>query len=441
MILIQNARVIDPSQNLDAERDVLIEGSQIRAIDRPGALASFAGQASRIVDARGKILAPGFVDVHVHLREPGLEYKETIATGTRAAILGGFTSVACMANTDPVNDSAEVTQFILEKACEAAQARVFPIGAVTLGLKGQALAEIGMMVEAGARAISDDGMPVMNSQLMRRAMEYARTFDIPLISHAEDLNLSKGAPMSEGAVSALLGYRGNPAASEEIMVAREIALARLTRARVHIAHLSTKEGIAQVKRAKEEGIAITAEVTPHHLLLNDEFILKGHHSCAHHQSRADYKMAPPLRTPADQEALLEALENGIIDLVASDHAPHGCVDKEVEFEMAANGILGLQTTVPLLLDLVARKKLSLKRMIESLTIAPAKLLKLDDLKIGKLLPGYEADLILLDLDRDWTLTPDRLASKSKNSPFLGRSFKGRVTMTMMGGVIKQEETA
>ena len=433
--------MIDPAQNLDAERDVLIEGSQIRAIDRPGALATLASQASRVIDARGKILVPGLIDVHVHLREPGLEYKETIASGTRAAVLGGFTSVACMANTAPVNDSDEVTRFILEKACEAAQARVFPVGAVTLGLKGQALAEIGLMVEAGARAISDDGMPVMNSRLMRRAMEYARTFDIPLISHAEDLNLSRGAPMNEGAVSSLLGYRGNPAASEEIMVAREIALARLTRARVHIAHLSTKEGIAQVKRAKEEGIVVTAEVTPHHLLLNDEFVLKGRHSCVHHQMRSDYKMAPPLRTPADQEALLQALESGVIDLVASDHAPHGCVDKETEFEMAANGILGLQTTVPLLLDLVARGGLSLKRMIESLTTAPAKLLKLDELKIGKLLPGYEADLILIDLGREWTLTPDALASKSKNSPFLGRAFKGKVILTMMGGVIKQEETA
>jgi dihydroorotase len=437
MILIQNARVVDPSQNLDAEKDILIEGSKIKAIDHPGAFASL--KVEKIINAKGKIAAPGFIDVHVHLREPGLEYKETIATGTRAAILGGFTSVACMANTDPVNDNAMVTRYILEKAREANQSRVFPIGAVTKGLKGEELAEIGMMVEAGARAISDDGMPIMNSNLMRRAMEYARTFDVPLISHAEDLNLSKGAPMNEGAVSALLGYRGNPSASEEIMVAREIALARLTKARVHIAHLSTREGIEQIKRAKEAGLPITAEVTPHHLALNDEFILKGKHACCHHHPRTDYKMAPPLRTPADQEALLQALESGVIDMVGSDHAPHGCVDKEVEFEMAANGILGLQTTVPLLLELVAQKKLSLKRMIESLTLAPARLLRLDDLKIGSLKPGYEADLVLLDLNHEWDLTPAALASKSQNSPFLGRKFKGMVAVTILGGTIKYGE--
>jgi dihydroorotase len=441
MILIKNARVVDPSQGLDAEKDVLIEGSQIKAIDQPGSFDSmkFAAGVDHVIDAKGKVLAPGFIDVHVHLREPGLEYKETIATGTRAAILGGFTGVASMANTDPVNDNAMVTRYILEKAQQANQARVFPIGAVTKGLKGEELAEIGMMVEAGARAISDDGMPIMNSNLMRRAMEYARTFDIPLISHAEDLNLSKGAPMNEGAMSALLGYRGNPSASEEIMVGREIALARLTKARVHIAHLSTREGIELVKRAKESGLAITAEVTPHHLILNDEFILKGNHACCHHHPRTDFKMAPPLRTPADQDALLNALESGVIDLVGSDHAPHGCVDKETEFEMAANGILGLQTTVPILLGLVAEKKLSLKRMIEALTVAPARLLNLGELKLGSIRPDYLADLVLLDLNADWTLTRESLASKSQNSPFLGRSFKGKVALTLLGGVIKFQD--
>ena len=436
MMLIKNARVIDPSQNLDAERDILIENEKIKAIDKPGSFDSLKIQNA--VDAKGLIATPGFVDVHVHLREPGLEHKETVKTGTTAAVHGGFTSVASMANSDPANDNARVTRYILERSCEAAMARVFPIGAVTKGLKGEMLADIGLMVESGIRAISDDGMPIMNSLLMRRAMEYAKMFDIPVISHAEDLNLSQGSPMNEGAVSALLGYSGNPNASEEIMVAREIALARLTGARVHIAHVSTKEAIAQIKAAKESGVKITAEVTPHHLCLNDEFILSGKHTCSHSHGKTDYKMAPPLRSPADQTALAQALESGLIDMVASDHAPHGCVDKEVEFELAANGILGLQTTVPLLLGLVHEKKLSLKRMVESLTVAPAKLLGISE--IGTLKPGSHADITLLDLNEEWTLTLEHLVSKSKNSPFTARKFKGRVKKTWVGGQLKYDSS-
>lgn len=259
-------------------------------------------------------------------------------------------------------------------------------------------------------------------------------FNLPVISHAEDLNLSKGAPMTEGKVSSLLGYTGNPNASEEIMVAREVALARATGARVHIAHLSTREGIEVVKRAKEAGLSITAEVTPHHLVMNELSLLSGAHDCVHHQDKSDYKMAPPLRSEKDQEALLEALNSGIIDMIASDHAPHGCVDKEVEFEMAANGILGLQTTVPLLLQLVHAKKLTLSRMIEALTLAPAKLLGIPEL--GTLKPGAPADLILLSLDEEWTLSSDEVVSKSKNSPFLGRKFKGKVLRIMVEGVWK-----
>jgi dihydroorotase len=443
-LLIQNGRVIDPSQKLDAIKDILIEDGKVKAIDQPGAFAAVkfdSAAGDKIFDAKDCIVAPGFIDVHVHLREPGLEYKETIASGTLAALHGGFTSVSAMANTKPVNDNALVTKYILEKAREADHARVFPIGAVSKGMKGEELAEIGMMVEAGARAISDDGLPVMNSYLMRKAMEYARTFDVPIISHAEDLNLSQaghtaGAPMNEGAVSSLLGYRGNPNASEEIMVSREIALARLTGAKVHIAHLSTKEAIEQVKRAKEAGLSVTAEVTPHHLMLNDQFILSGKHTCVHHQSRTDYKMAPPLRSEADQAALLEALNRGVIDMIGSDHAPHGCVDKEVEFELAANGILGLQTTVPLMLDLVHANQLSLLRMIESLTVAPAKLLQLHGM--GTLKPGSFGDVTILELKKDWTLTPALVASKSKNSPFLGRKFKGAVRATIVAGQVKYE---
>lgn len=432
-ILIVGGRVVDPSQRLDDEKDLWIENGIIRALDRPG---SFASKKSALtIQANGKVIVPGFFDVHVHLREPGLEYKETIATGTRAAVLGGFSSVACMANTLPVNDTAMTTRFILEKSREAGQCRVFPIGAVTRGLKGEELADIGFMVEAGVRAISDDGMPIMNSALMRKAMEYASTFDVPVISHAEDLHLSKDAPMNEGAVSALLGYRGNPAASEEIMVAREIALARLTGARVHLAHLSTREGVELVKRAKEAGVRITAEVTPHHLLLNDHAFLNHSHSCTHHHPRGDLKMAPPLRSPEHAEALMEALQSGIIDMVASDHAPHGCVDKETEFELAANGILGLQTTVPLILGLVHQGKLTLKRMIEILSIAPSKLFS-HPVGLGV---GNGADLTLLDLNHEWTLRPEMLASKSSNSPFNGRKFKGKVHATLVGGQIKYLE--
>lgn len=429
-LIIRGGRVVDPSQKIDAHKDILIEKGKIKAVDQPGSFDSLSGVQS--FDASNKVLAPGFFDVHVHLREPGLEYKETIASGTRAAVLGGFTSVACMANTLPVNDSAITTRYIIEKAREAGQSRVFPIGAVTKGLKGEELADIGFMVEAGVRAISDDGMPIMNSALMRKAMEYVSTFDIPIISHAEDLNLSKDAPMNEGAVSALLGYRGNPSASEEIMVAREVALARLTGARVHIAHISTIEGVALVRRAKEAGLNVTAEVTPHHLLMSDQMLMKCDHSCTHRHARADYKMAPPLRSAEHQEKLLQALNDGVIDMVASDHAPHGCIDKQTEYELAANGILGLQTTAPLLLELVQQSKMTLTRLIEVLSCSPAKLFSHNvSFRVGS-----DADITVLDLNRNWKLTPESLASKSSNSPFLGREFKGGVFATIVAGEVK-----
>ncbi len=434
MMLIRGGLLIDPSIRLNEPKDLWIENGKIKAVDHPGAFDHLISTSGlRVVEAKGQIIAPGFFDVHVHLREPGLEYKETIASGTRAAVLGGFTSVACMANSLPVNDNPMTTRYILEKAREAGNARVFPIGAVTKGLKGEELADIGMMIEAGVRALSDDGMPVMNSALMRRAMEYAATFDVPIISHAEDLNLSHGAPMNEGAVSALLGYRGNPAASEEIMVAREIALARLTGARVHIAHISTREGVDLVRRAKEAGLDVTAEVTPHHLVMSDRLLLECTHGCSHRHARADYKMAPPLRSPDHQEALIQALNDGVIDMVASDHAPHGCVDKETEFELAANGILGLQTTVPILLGLVHQKKLKMDRMIEALTTAPGKLFS----HSVSLREGAIADLTILDPEKEWTLTKDQLASKSENSPFLQRAFRGAPVATVIGGEWKE----
>lgn len=431
-LLLKNARVLDPARKLDGEFDVWIENDRVKAVDRRGAFAS-AG-VREIFDASGLLVVPGLIDVHVHLREPGYEHKETIATGTRAAIAGGFTSVGAMANTQPVNDNELVTRGILERAGEAGKSRVFPIGAVTKGQKGQELAEIGLMARAGIRALSDDGMPVMNSALMKRAMEYAKMFDLPVISHAEDLNLSSGAPMTDGEVSSLLGIIGNPNASEEIMVAREVALCRATGARVHIAHLSTREGLEVVRRAKEAGLPVTAEVTPHHLMLTELDVLRGDHACVHHQIAADYKMAPPLRGVKDQEALMEGLESGLIDMIASDHAPHGCVDKDAEFELAANGILGLQTTLPLMLERVRQGRLSLARVIEALTIAPARLLGLRDL--GSLAPGALADLTVIDLNMPWTLSPGEVESLSRNSPFLGRSFRGKAVKTMVGGVWK-----
>ncbi len=432
-LLIQGGKAIDPSSGLNDFRDLWIEDGRIKAIDRPGAFNSIEMQPQvQVVNAAGKIIAPGFFDVHVHLREPGFEQKETIASGTKAAIQGGFTSVACMANTSPVNDSAWTTKFIVEKAREAGNARVFPIGSVTKGLKGEELSEIGMMIEAGVRALSDDGMPVMNSALMRKAMEYASMFDVPIISHAEDLNLSQGAPMNEGAVSALLGYQGNPAASEEIMIGREIALARLTGARVHIAHLSTKEGVELVRRAKEAGLPITAEVTPHHLMMSDRDLLKCQHQCGHRHHRADYKMAPPLRSPDHSEVLFKALNEGVIDMIASDHAPHGCVDKETEFELAANGILGLQTTVPLMLELVRSGQLNLNRMISALSTAPGRLFSHSvTLQVGSI-----ADLTILDLEQQWNLLPQDVVSLSSNSPFIGRTFLGGVVITMVAGELK-----
>ncbi len=418
-LLIRGGRIIDPSQQLDHVGDLLIEDGKIAAIDRSGRIP--ANRAQEIIDARGMWVMPGLIDVHVHLREPGLEYKETIETGTRAAVAGGFTSVACMANTQPVNDTPYVTAFIREKAKASAVCRVFPVGAVTRGLKGEELAEIGGMVSEGAMALSDDGMPVMNSYLMRKAMDYAKAFGVPIISHAEDLNLVGQGAMNEGALSNELGLRGNPAAAEEILVAREVALCRLTRCPVHIAHISTEVGLEHVRRAKEDGLPVTAEASPHHLTL-DETELRSYDT--------NYKMAPPLRSERDVEALQNALAEGLVDLVATDHAPHGVVDKAVEFDQAANGIIGLQTAVPVTLELVHDGIVSLNRWIEALTIKPAQLL---NLPYGTLRKGRPADVTLIDPDRRWTLGPEHVASKSHNSPWMGHEFRGWVAATIIGG--------
>jgi dihydroorotase len=423
-ILIQGGRIVDPSQNHDALGDLLIEDGKISAIDGPGKIP--ASRAGKVIDARGCTVVPGLIDMHVHLREPGLEYKETIETGTRAAASGGFTGVACMANTHPVNDSPYVTAFIRERARATAACRVHIIGAVTKGLKGEELAEIGSMVAEGVVAISDDGMPVMNSYLMRKAMDYAKAFAIPVISHAEDWNLVGQGAVNESALSNELGLRGNPAAAEEIMVAREIALCRLTRSPVHIAHISTEVGLEHVRRAKQAGLPVTAEASPHHLTLNEESV-RGYDT--------NFKMAPPLRAQSDVDALRKAVAEGVIDVIATDHAPHGEIDKAVEFDQAANGILGLQTAVPLTLKLVDDGLVALKRWVESMTTAPAKLLKLPH---GTLQKGRDADVTVIRHGREWELTREMLLSKSHNSPFIGWKFKSQVACTIVGGKVVYE---
>jgi len=426
-LLIQGGRIIDPSSQHDGLADLLIEDGLIAAIEAPGTIPT--SRASRVIAAQGCWVVPGLIDVHVHLREPGLEYKETIETGTRAAVAGGFSSVACMANTQPVNDSPTVTAYIREKAKQVGACRVFPIGAVTKGLKGEELAEIGGMVREGAGAISDDGMPVMNSYLMRKAMDYAKAFGVPVISHAEDANLVGHGVMNEGALSNELGLRGNPAAAEEILVAREIALCRLTRHPIHIAHLSTELAIDHVRRAKEAGLPVTAEATPHHLSLDESAVRAYDTHC---------KMAPPLRTARDVEALQKAVATGLIDLIATDHAPHGEIDKAVEFDQAANGIIGLQTALSVTLELVHREIMTPMRWVDALSTAPAKLLKLP---YGTLRKGAAADITVIDPNALWTFDSREVRSKSHNSPYLGHRLKGRVHATLVGGTIAYEYNA
>ncbi len=422
-IVIHGGTVIDPANKLEAARDLLIEDGLIRAIDKPG---SFFDVGEAGIDANGLIVAPGFIDMHVHLREPGYEYKETVLTGAQSAVAGGFTAVACMANTNPVNDNGSVTRYIIEKAQEANLARVFPIGALSKRLQGEELAEIGEMVEAGAVAISDDGRPVMDANLMRRALEYCSMFKVPVSVHEEDLHLAAGGVMNEGPTSLRLGLKGIPNAAEDVMVARDIALARLTGGRLHIAHLSTRGAVALVRQAKAEGLAVTAEAAPHHFTLTEEAV-EGYNTNA--------KMAPPLRLAEDIEALKEGLGDGTIDAIATDHAPHQRDEKEVEFDQAANGIVGLETALPLTLKLVRAEVLSLAEALSKLTVHPARIL---GLPYGTLSVGAPADVVLFDPARQWRLEPEKLRSKSKNTPFGGWELAGKVILTMVSGRVVYE---
>ncbi len=417
-MVVQNGMVIDPANGLEANLDLLIEEDVIREVGQPGGFASVEAQR---IDASGCVVAPGLIDMHVHLREPGYEYKETVLTGTQAAVAGGFTAVACMANTNPVNDNGAVTRFIVEQARSAGLARVFPIGALSKGLNGEELAEIGEMIEAGAVAISDDGRPVMDANLMRRALEYCSMFDVPISVHEEDLHLSSGGSMNEGPTSVRLGIRGVPSVAEDIMVARDIALARLTGGRVHIAHISTRRAVDSVRQAKAEGLAVTAEVAPHHFMLTEEAV-EGYNTNA--------KMSPPLRLADDVAAMKEGLRDGTIDAIATDHAPHHRDEKEVEFDHASHGVTGLETALSLTLHLVQDGVLSLSEAVQKLTVNPAHIL---GLPYGTLAVGSPADLTLFDSQASWRLDPLASRSRSQNTPFAGWELTGKVRLTMVDG--------
>ena len=430
-IIIRNGRVIDPSQGIDRVADVAIADGKIMGVDSAVEL-----EHAEVIDATGMIVCPGFIDLHTHLREPGFEYKETIATGTAAAAGGGFTTVCAMPNTSPVMDSRSIVDFVMTKAAEEGVVRVLPIGAVTKGSKGKELAEMGELVEAGAIGFSDDGHPVSDDNIMRQALGYASSLGLPIINHAEVTSLSSGGAMNEGWIATRLGLKGIPSSAEEIMVARDIELARLTGGRVHIAHASTKGTIDLVRRAKNDGVDVTCEVTPHHLTLPDETVM-GHLSAdgpfdilteAAYDSNA--KVAPPLRSRDDVGVMAQALKEGLIDFIATDHAPHGTVDKQTTFEDAANGISNLETALGSVMGLVHADAVPLPVLIEKLTASPANFLGRSDL--GTLRAGSTADVTIIDSDSEWVVEPSEFASKGKNTPLAGATLRGRVVATVFG---------
>ena len=424
LIVFRHVRAIDPSSSLDAIIDVVIENDRIvRLGPNVGAEAAKAEWAQVIAPSPGAWLLPGLVDLHAHLREPGQESKEDIRSGLAAAAAGGFTDVCAMPNTLPVNDSRMVTEAMLSRAHEVGGPRLHPIGAITMGQRGEALTEMGDLREAGAVAVSDDGRCVTSSAVMRRALEYASVFDMPLIQHAEDHALTEGSQMHEGSVSTKLGLRGWPRVAEDIIVARDLMLAEYTGARYHVAHASTEGTVRLLREAKSRGLRVSAEVTPHHLLLTHEAVGLYDTAC---------KVNPPLREEHDVQALREGLADGTIDAVATDHAPHGILDKHCEFAEAKPGMIGLELCLPLLLGLVEQGALPLNRLVESLTHAPSSIARLPDKRIRE---GARADLVLVDPEERWTIEASRLRSKSKNTPFMGRNVKGRVKMTLVAGNI------
>lgn len=417
-VIIKNGHVVDPANKVDEKLDILISDGKIAKLGRSGSVSSSDAQ---VVDAAGKLVVPGLIDMHVHLREPGFEYKETIASGTAAAKAGGFTSVCCMPNTNPVNDNRSVTEFILSQAAREASARVFPIGAITKGSKGEELSEMGELRAAGCVAVSDDGRPVMNAAIMRRAMEYARVFDLLVISHCEDSSLSAKGVMNEGFVSTELGLRGIPRSAEDVMTARDISLAELTGSRVHIAHVSTVGSVDLLRAAKARGVKVTAETCPHYFTLTDEAV-RGYNTMA--------KMNPPLRTAGDVAAIKAGLKDGTIDVIATDHAPHGMDEKSGEFDYAPFGIVGLETALGLSLQLVKEKVLTLQEVICKLSLNPASVLKIGK---GILQAGADADITIIDPDLQWTVDSSLFKSRSKNTPFNGLKLTGRAVQTIVGG--------
>jgi dihydroorotase len=415
-LILKNGRLFDPSQNLDQTGDLIIQDDRIRGL---GPELGAAGPG--VLDCSGCLIVPGLIDLHVHLREPGFAYKETIATGTRAAAAGGFTAVCAMPNTNPVNDSAGATAYLAQRARELGHARVYPIGAITAGSQGEHLAALGAMREAGAVGFSDDGRPVMNAQILRRALEYASMLGAPVIEHAEDLHLSAGGSMHAGAVALRLGLRGISSASEAAMVARDLLLAEESGAHIHIAHLSTAASVRLLREAKARGVRASAEVTPHHLTLCDEDLVP---------YDTNYKMNPPLRSAADRAAVREALAEGTIDAIATDHAPHAPHEKQQEFDRAPFGILGLETALPLGLRLVGEGRLTLARLVDALSCAPARIFHLPG---GSLAAGALADVTVFDPAETWTYEAAHGASLSRNSPFDGWKMQGRAVYTIVGG--------
>lgn len=417
-IVFRGATVIDPASGLNDLRDILLDNGVIEAIDKPG---SFANTQASVEDVAGKFITPGLVDIHVHLREPGQEWKETIQTGIDAAVAGGFTTICCMPNTKPVNDNAQVTEFMIEQAAKHPLCKVLPIGAISVGSKGQSLAPMMELREAGCIAFSDDGRPVSNAQLMRRALEYSLMSGGVLTVHEEDLNLSQHFSMNESALSLKLGLVGMPGAAEDVMIARDIELSRLTGAPVHFCHVSTARAVTLIRRAKEDGILVTAEVSPHHLLLDESLI--GDFDTA-------YKMSMPLRSKQDIAALLAGLRDGVIDCIASDHAPHEEDSKRTTFAEASFGILGLQTTVPIVLELVRKGELSLERAIASLTTDAARCFKMDAPRLAK---GSKATMTVIDPQQTVAMSAEYIRSKSKNTPFLNQQMQGIAVQTWFDG--------
>ncbi len=421
-ILIKNGKVIDPASKTNELLDILIEGNKISSLKK-----SFSFTAEKVIDAQGKIVVPGLIDMHVHLREPGREDEETIASGTKAAAMGGITSVCCMANTNPCIDNVSGVKFILLRAQNEGLVNVFPIGSVTKELLGRELSPMGEMSKAGIVAVSDDGSSIMNAKIMRRALEYAKTFNLPVIVHSEDLNLSQGGVMNEGKMSAILGLTGIPREAENIMVARDIALAELTGAKIHIAHVSTKESVSLVKEAKKKGIKVTCETCPHYFTLTEKSVGK---------YNTNMKMKPPLRTQDDIKAIRDGLADETIDCIVSDHAPHLDIEKDTEFNLAAFGVVGLETILPLIMvELVEKKVLSLSEAIKKVTLNPATILKL---KKGRIKVGECADLTIIDSRKELKIDAGFFHSKCKNSPFIGTKLKGFAVTTIVKGKIVME---